>query len=254
VCPYAEIYCAPFTWTATDAGLNTDGGFCLNPTSDPFNCGSCGNVCGITYGPGAICQYSGCVCSAQSGGCVTADDPFTPACACNGTPSTVAPSPTCTNVPTLTYSHDIFPLFSSTYVGDAGWGTLWGCATSGCHSPPTTAAGIDFTDLDASYALLAGGSTALETCSGVPTNITNPSSICLCKSLVVPQQGLYGALDPFGSGSLLYGLVQDYIYDCASPVGGVVNPMPIDDAGNPQPLSLCLQTQIRQWIDQGALY
>jgi hypothetical protein len=250
-CPNAGVYCGPFTWTATDAGQNTDGGICLNPSSDPFNCGQCGNICNNTWAQAAVCQYSQCVCGPDAGVCVVTDDPLNPSCSCNGFPSSSPPNPTCNNIPTLTYSHDIFPLFSSTYVGDAGWGTLWGCATSGCHSPPAAAAGIDFTDPDASYQILAGGHTNTQNCPGNPTaTIINPSSICLCQSLVVATSGAYTTQ----GGSLLYGLVSDQIFNCPLPVGGTVNPMPVDDGGHPVPLSPCLQTQIRQWIDQGAVY
>jgi hypothetical protein len=250
-CPGGQIYCAPFTWTPTDAGMNTDGGVCLNPSSDPNNCGSCGNVCSNTYAAFAVCQYSTCTCDTNTGACVAAEDPFNPTCICNGIPSASPPNPVCTDIPRLTYSRDIFPLFSSTYIGDAGWGVLWGCATSGCHSPPSPAAGIDFTDLDASYAILAGGSQSTQSCNGQPnSSIINPSSICLCQSLVVPMNGAYTR----AGGSLLVGLMGNNIYNCPFPMGGVANPMPVDDGGHPQLVAPCMQIQIRQWIDQGAAY
>ncbi len=262
-CPNNGVFCGPGTYTA-DAGFN-DGGVCLNTTADPVNCGACGNNCNVTYAPDSFCQYSNCLCNLDAGMCVVTDDPFNPTCDCNGPFNQSPPNPLCSTIPTLTYTHDIFPLFNSTYVGDAGWangGILIGCATSGCHSPGNSwigdggqqfndggaAAGLDFTDPDASYQVLAGGSSP--TVPGCSTTVLNPSSICLCESLTVPTNGSY----TISGGSLLYGLLSNQIFNCQNPVGGIVNPMPIDDGGHPYPLNACLQTQVRQWIDQGAAY
>ncbi len=248
VCGGIQLSCAAGTWNA-DGGPN-DAGACLSVATDANNCGACGNACSSSYAANAVCQQSSCACM-DAGLCVTSDDPMNPVCSCDGPYSAVPPNPACTELPTLTYTRDILPLFRSTYVGDAGWGMLIGCATSGCHSPgangPT--AGIDFTDAGASYQILAGGSQPIENGCGA-TPILNPSSICLCQSLTIPGQGSYSVT----GGSLLFGLLSNQIFNCQDAVGGIANPMPIDDAGHPYPISPCLQAQVRQWIDQGAAY
>ena len=137
--------------------------------------------------------------------------------------------------------------YNTTVVPDASFGTLIGCATSGCHSPGNggPAAGLDFTDPDASYHQLVLAGSNLQTCNGtMNTQVPNPSGICGCASLVLTGDG---------KDSLVYQLMANN-FNCPNPDGGVVNPMPIDDAGTFHPLSNCLVTQVRQWIDQGALY
>jgi hypothetical protein len=270
-CPGNEVYCASGTYTP-DAGTN-DAGVCLNVSNDATNCGGCGNVCTNSYAASettnltTICLYSTCQCI-DAGICVTTDDPINPTCTCNGPYSATLPNPACTPIPTLTYTHDIYPLFKINLAdaGFVGGGILVGCATSGCHAPGTTwvgdggalfndggpAANLDFTDPDASYQQLAARQNQ-QMCGSPPTltQILNPSVICNCVSLVVPLQGTYTST---GAGSLLTGLLGDKLYACGLPNGGTVNPMPIDSTSQYHALTPCVQTQVRQWIDQGAAY
>jgi hypothetical protein len=225
-----------------------DAGVCLNDAYDSQNCGSCGNDCNSSYALGAQCSFllGECYCPASSVPCVmSGSGPLNPTCAC---------AYDCSQ-PSVTFEADIFPLLSSTTVTvEPTWpsgGVLVGCAVSGCHDS-TAAAGLDFTDPDASYQALAGGKTSVETCSDTADSIINPSQICACQSLVVPFNG---------GISLLYELLVNSVDDglplssaCGVPVGGTVNPMPIDDGGNWHPLSTCLAAEVRQWIDQGAVY
>jgi hypothetical protein len=144
----------------------------------------------------------------------------------------------------MTFSGDIYPLLSTKTVTPQAWGELVGCATSGCHDS-TAAGGLAFNDPDASYQQLVNGRTVVENCSGNPTTqVLNASSICSCQSLVISGDGNH---------SLLFELLNN-AFACPAPIGGIANPMPIDDAGVYHPLSACLANQLRQWIDQGAAY
>jgi len=254
-CPNNNLYCGPGTWTP-DAGAN-DGGICLNDTGDPFNCGGCGNVCSTLYAADAVCQFASCTCI-DAGICLTAvnTDPFNPSCDCIGQYSPTPPDPSCASQG-LSFATNIFPLLSNaTVTNEPNWGqgsVLIGCAVSGCHSPGSTwvpasdagaAAGLDFTNSTAAYQALAGGTVSNQTCNGVSTQVVNPSGICLCQSLVTSGDGAH---------SLLFQLLNNSYTNCNNPVGGSINPMPIDDGGTYHPLSACLATQVRQWIDQGAL-
>ncbi len=221
-CPNNDLFCGPGTWTA-DAGPN-DGGACLNTTANTGNCGACGNVCGNSYAAGAICQFSSCLCM-DAGICVATEDPLNPSCSCDGTFSPTPPNPSCAG-PMLHFTTDVYPLLSATTVTNQPWGLLVGCATAACHDS-SAAGGLAFTDPDASYQSL----------------INVASQICP-STLIVPADG---------ADSLLFGLL-DNTFRCPNPIGGVANPMPIDDAGIYQPLSACLAVQVREWIDQGAVY
>jgi Stigma-specific protein, Stig1 len=54
---------APARQACEAAGLTDCGGGCVDLSSDPFNCGACGNVC-----PGGVCE--GGICSAPPIACV----------------------------------------------------------------------------------------------------------------------------------------------------------------------------------------
>jgi hypothetical protein len=245
-CPNNFLYCAPGSWNS-DAGSNSnDAGVCLNDTDDALNCGGCGNNCGTLYAAGGTCQFASCTCT-DGGICVgsvDSADPLHPSCDCpwNSDP----PDTTCSMGASVTFVADIYPLLSNTTVTDQPtWGSngvLVGCAVSGCHDS-TAAAGLDFTDPDASYQELTSAS-SIQICNGVSTSIVNPSQICFCQSLVIPGDG---------ADSLLYTLLSN-TYLCPNPDGGIANPMPLDDGGFWHPLSACLAAQVRQWIDQGAIY
>jgi hypothetical protein len=268
LCPGGALYCPPGTWGGGDPSLH-DSGVCLDDKGDPRNCGGCGIDCDTIYASKASCIYSSCACahyflpdgSLIDGGidsdggltsgiddlCVTATSgPLSPTCSCDCDAGILK----------LTFQTDIFPLLSSTTVTDEPtWpsgGVLVGCAVSGCHDS-TAAAGLDFTDPDASYQALAGGTTSMEMCPFTPVSIINPSLICPCQSLVIPFDS---------ADSLLYELLvnsSDYgqlplSWACAEPIGGTVNPMPIDDGGTWHQISDCLIAEVRQWIDHGAVY
>jgi hypothetical protein len=245
-CPDNELYCGPGTWNSDAGNIVNDGGICLNDTSDPLNCGGCGNNCSTLYAAESVCQFDSCTCI-DAGICVTdvnTTDPLNPSCDCNGTFGT--PNPSCASGASVTFLADIYPLLSnSTVTTEPMWGSgavLIGCAVSGCHDS-TAAAGLQFTDPDASYQQLTGTSSS-ETCNGVTTQVVNPSQTCSCLSLVIPGDG---------ADSLMYTLLTN-TYICANPIGAFPNPMPIDDAGVYHPLSACLAAKVRQWIDQGAVY
>jgi hypothetical protein len=230
-CPNDELHCPPGTWL-DDAGNPEPIEACLNATEDPFNCGTCGNECQTTYAADSVCLFASCTCI-DAGLCVSsvsAANPLNPSCDCNGIYSATAPNPDCSSGASVTFLADIFPLLSANTVTDqptwGAGGVLIGCAVSGCHDS-TAAAGLNFTDPDASYQQLFNG-----------------SSICPGQPLVLPNDGM---------DSLLYQLLTN-TFVCPAPDGGIASPMPIDDAGGWHPLSACLATQVRQWIDQGAAY
>jgi hypothetical protein len=245
-CPNNELYCAPGTWNPDAGNIPNDGGACLNDTGDSLNCGGCGNNCGVLYADGGVCQFASCTCydGGICVGSVDSADPLHPSCYCpwNSSP----PDNTCSMGASVTFLADIYPLLSNTTVtNEPTWGSggvLVGCAVSGCHDS-TAAAGLAFTDPDASYQELTSG-ISTQVCNGVPTQILNPSQICFCQSLVISGQG---------SSSLLYTLLNN-TYTCPNPDGGIASPMPIDDGGTWHPLSACLAAQVRQWIDQGVPY
>jgi hypothetical protein len=244
-CPNNELYCGPGTWL-DDGGNPASGETCLNDTDDPFNCGGCGNDCATLYAADSVCQFASCTCI-DGGICVTSEnaaDPFNPTCDCSGTYG--IPNPYCAAGAGVTFLADIYPLLSeTTVVNEPTWGqgaVLVGCAVSGCHDS-TAAAGLQFTDPDASYQELTNTS-SVETCNGTSMQIPNPSQFCSCQSLVIPGDG---------ADSLLYSLLSN-TFICANPIGAFPDPMPIDDGGFYHPLSACLATQVRQWIDQGAVY
>jgi hypothetical protein len=245
-CPNNELYCGPGSWNSDAGQIPNDGGICLNDTSDQLNCGGCGNNCDTLYANDAVCLFASCTCI-DAGICVTsipAADPIHPSCDCNGQFGT--PNPSCSGGASVSFLADIYPLLSTTTVtNQPTWGSggvLVGCAVSGCHDS-TAAAGLEFTDPDASYQELTAG-LSQQICNGVSTQILNPSQICFCQSLVIPGNG---------AGSLLYTLLNNS-YQCPNPDGGIASPMPIDDAGVWHPLSACLAAQVRQWIDQGTPY
>jgi len=255
ICPNNELFCAPGSWNP-DAGGPNDGGICLQDTSDSLNCGGCGNSCNSLYAAAAVCQFANCTCY-DGGICVgnvSAADPLHPSCYCPW--SSVPADLTCSNGAAVSFLSDIYPLLSTTTItNQPTWGAggvLVGCAVSGCHDS-TAAGGLQFTDPDASYqTLTATFSTQL--CpppSGSSTQVLNPSQICLCQSLVIPGDG---------ADSLLYTLLAN-TFQCKNPNpdgGGIPpSPMPIYDAGDHMSyyaLSPCLSAQVRQWIDQGAVY
>jgi len=241
-CPNSELYCGPGTWSA-DGGQN-DGGVCLDEMGDPLNCGGCGVSCADTFASNSVCQFATCKCVSK-GICVTTNDPIAPACTCNGVFTSSHPNPICDGGATITFSRDIYPLFAQNgVVMDGGASGLIGCATSGCHDS-TAAAGLEFTDPDASYQMLVNGPTSIENCPGNSmTPVPNPSQICLCQSLLIPKDG---------ADSLLYQLLNN-TFVCPAPQGGIADPMPSDSLGTYHPWSPCLITQVRQWIDQGAVY
>jgi hypothetical protein len=196
---------------------------CVNGSSDRFNCGGCGSDCDVLYAGGAMCQYAQCTCAALNGICVTNDDPAEPFCACTDGGAT-----SCGGSLTIGFAKDIYPMLSSTTVSIQSWGKLFGCAVSGCHDATTAAAGLAFTDPDASYQEL----------------VNAPSQICMGQWLTISGDG---------SDSLLTQLLEGS-FQCPMPAGGTASPMPIDDAGFYHPLSPCLQAQVREWIDQGMAY
>ncbi len=243
-CPTGQLYCSAGSWTA-DAGSNASD-VCLIATVDPLNCGGCGNDCNQLYAPGAACTASVCVC-VDAGLCVTTADSLAPACACSGS--------ACSGV-TLTFSSDIYPLISKSGTSNQTWGTLVGCATSGCHD--SSAAGeLAFTvkapdggqglDPDAAYQQLVSGATTTQNCNGnANTQTVNPSQNCPCESLVIPDDG---------ADSLIYQLLDDNVPCCPHPLLGACNAMPkILQGGTYHQLSPCLIAQVREWIDQGAAY
>lgn len=250
-CPNNQLYCAPGTWNPDAGTTPNDGGFCLNDTSDRLNCGGCGNNCGTLYAGEAICQFASCTCI-DAGICVTSvsdTDPLHPSCDCNGLPGT--PNPDCSAGATVTFLKNIYPLLSNnTVTNQPSWGSggvLVGCAVSGCHDS-TAAAGLQFTDPDASYQELTSV-ISNQICNGVSTPVLNPSQICFCQSLVNGSPGTPGN----GAASLLYTMLSG-TFICPNPDGGIASNMPIDDGGTWHPLSACLAAQVRQWIDQGSNY
>jgi hypothetical protein len=255
LCPSESLYCPPGSWK-DDSGIPNDAGACLDDSLDSFNCGGCGNDCGELYEAGAICVFATCSCW-DGGLCVNADnEPLSPSCACDCLPPGVDAGPMSHYAQNLTFQTDVFPLLSSTTVTDEPtWpsgGVLIGCAVSGCHDS-TAAAGLDFTDPDASYQALAGGKSSVEMCPFTPVSIINPSQVCFCQSLVIPFDSADSLLYELLVNSSANGLLP-LSSVCAEPDGGVLNPMPTDDGGTFHPLSPCLVAVVQQWIDQGAAY
>jgi hypothetical protein len=226
VCPIDHpLFCPAGSWR-TDAGTGGVTDVCVNDSSDRFNCGACGYDCDIRYAGGSMCQYALCACQATNGVCVSADDPAEPSCDCSGFHDGGSPLTSCNKIK-VTYSKDIYPLLSASTVSTQSWGVLVGCAVSGCHDT-SAAAGLDFTDPDASYQQL----------------MNTPSQICAGQWLTIPGDG---------NDSLLTQLLENN-FQCPMPTGGTASPMPIDDGGVYHPLSPCLQAQVREWIDQGMTY
>jgi hypothetical protein len=222
VCPNGLQACPAGGWI-TDAGTTGVVASCIDQNTDSFNCGACAHACETRYAAGASCQYAKCSCAAPSDICVVTNDPLTPACDCSGSHDGGA-GIVCGNGLTLSYSRDIFPLLANSTVSAQPWGVLVGCSVSGCHDQ-TAAGGLSFGDVDASYLSLYNA----------------PSQICAGQSLTIAGNG---------PGSLLTQLLGG-TFSCPNPIGGIATPMPINDAGTFYPLSPCLVTQIREWIDQG---
>ncbi len=203
---------------------------CLDTSQDPLNCGSCGYDCLTSYATGSGCRFAMCVCDPdQDQICANVPSASPPTCNCGDaeTPCTIP-----------RFARDVYPLLAQ-QSGD------FGCSASGCHSGGSPSGGLAFLDdggqpdAGMAYAELTGigasaGSDVPFCDAGLPAGA--PSTQCACASRVVP-----GLPD----GSILIGTLTHSL-PCAS------RPMPLDDAGDWVPLSLCAQQLFEQWVSLGA--
>ncbi len=247
---------------------------CVDPQSDPQNCGGCNRGCNL---PTTACASGHCACpgqeqlcgSAGSQTCVslTSDPVNCGSCGYDCTAAYAAGagcsqgSCGCTDVqdlcltqlsplsctcepasgggachqPTLTFN-DVAPILTDST-------SLLGCATSGCHSAAAHAGGLDLSSPQAAYGGLLGSPDAGATggiCDGGPNGAFGnlPSIACPCTARVVPGSP---------ASSLLIQLVRDSAF-CAG-----AQPMPIDADGGFHALSPCQVQLLTSWIQQGAV-
>ncbi len=112
--------------------LSEDAGYdiCVDTSTDPGNCGTCGNDCGTSYASGADCFVGFCACRASFPPvseqlCATIPSGSPPACVC---------TPLGTSCSNPSFGRDIYPLLAQT-------NGSFGCSASGCHSGAQPAGG-----------------------------------------------------------------------------------------------------------------
>ncbi len=249
---------------------------CVDQSSDPQNCGKCGQACSA---PTLACTNGNCSCptpqqlcgAAGSQSCV--DITSTPSscgscgydcstnyaassgcnqghCVCSDVQTlclSVSPQLSCTceqadggavvcQQPKLTFA-DVTPVLNDS--------TLLGCATSGCHSATSHAGGLDLSTPQTAYAGLMGspdaGANGTQACDGGPNGAFGniPSQACPCTARVVPG---------VPASSYLIEAITDSPSLCAGAA-----PMPIDVDGGFHSLSACQIQLLSIWVKQGAV-
>ncbi len=276
-CANGECGCAADGGGGANSGTICQSGgapACVDLTSDPVNCGKCGNAC---LAPTTACQNGNCSCPSPQqlcGGtgassCVDVTSSATNCGACgNDCTAVYAAQSTCAqghcgcSDKQVLCLDGLSPLACSCEAADGGGACVqpkiafsdvaailtdatsaYGCAT--CHSQSAHQGGLDLSSPSAAYGALLGGgdggSGPPGACDGGPGGGFGavPSEACPCTARVVP--GLPG-------NSFLIQTLTDSPSLCAG-----AQPMPVDADGGFHALSPCQIQLLTVWIAQGAV-